>query len=65
MGDEKRILDKLDALAEDVTDLKVSVARLEEKTGTKPGLVRDGTITVSGGAIGAALLAILQHFAAK
>jgi hypothetical protein len=63
----KRILDKLDNLASEVSDLRVQVARVETKLESnppaKPGLVRDGGITISGGAVGAAVLALIQHFA--
>jgi hypothetical protein len=63
-----RVLALLDNLIEDVGDLRVAVARLEERVATmapKPGLIRDGGITISGGAVGAAVLALVQHFAAK
>jgi hypothetical protein len=61
---QQRILDKLDEMATDITDLKVSVAKLETRLESAPksSLTRDGGITVSGGAVGAALLALLQHF---
>jgi hypothetical protein len=69
MGDpsrcpQQRILDKLDEMASDITDLKVSVAKLETRheSAPKASLARDGGITISGGAVGAALLALLQHF---
>lgn len=67
MPDADRILTKLDALAEDVTELRVAVARLEERSGASPeparaprGLVRAGTMTAAGGAVGAALATLLQ-----
>lgn len=63
----ERILNKLDDLAREVSDLRVQVAkleaRLENNPPAKPGLVRDGGITISGGAVGAAILALIQHFA--
>jgi hypothetical protein len=63
--DVERVLEKLDALASEVSDLRVAVARLDERsniTVPKPGLARDGGITISGGAIGAVLAFALQHF---
>ena len=62
----ERILNKLDDLAREVSDLRVQVAKLEarlENPTAKPGLVRDSGITISGGAVGAAILALIQHFA--
>jgi hypothetical protein len=63
----ERILNKLDDLAREVSDLRVQVAkleaRLENPVAAKPGIVRDGGITISGGAVGAAILALIQHFA--
>lgn len=62
-GDLERILDKLDALAGEVSDLKVQVAKLEtrlDQAAPKPSLVRDGTMTGLGGAIGAALAAFFS-----
>jgi hypothetical protein len=61
-----RVLDKLDDLAGEVTEVKVAIARLETKLehlAPKSGLARDGAITVSGGAIGSALLFLIQHLA--
>ena len=67
MEGNARILALLDNLIEDVGDLRVAVARLEERLANspaaKPGLVRDGGITISGGAIGAAVLFLIQHLA--
>lgn len=67
-GDLERVLNKLDELADEVGDLRVSVARLETRLeqpapASKPGLVRDGSMTAAGGALGAALAALLAHFA--
>ena len=62
----ERILNKLDDLAREVSDLRVQVAKLEariENPTAKPGLVRAGGLTISGGAVGAAILALIQHFA--
>jgi hypothetical protein len=64
-----RILVKLDELGAAVADLRVAVARLEERAAapvpppTKPGIVRDGSMTAAGGVIGAALAALLDHLA--
>lgn len=63
---DPRVLRLLDDLIEDVGNLRVAVARLEEKVGAlspKPTLARDGGLTVSSGALGAIVLAVIQHFA--
>lgn len=64
-----RLEEKIDALGLMVSDLRVAVARVEERqaqlTPTKPGLARDGALTVSGSAIGGAILFLIQHLAAK
>ncbi len=60
-----RILDKLDELADEVGKLQIAVARLEERlpAAVAPkSLARDGGITISGGAVGAALAFLAQHF---
>ncbi len=66
MDDVERILNKLDALEAAVGGLQVAVARLEERlpaaVAPKSGLARDGGITISGGAVGAALAFLAQHF---
>jgi hypothetical protein len=85
---EARILRLLDDLIEDVGNLRVAVARLEERLAAlpetasaadlarleervenlptaKPGLVRDGGLTLSSGAIGAIIAALVNHFAGK
>lgn len=59
----ERILNKLDDLAREVSDLRVQVAKLEARIETpKSGLVRDGGITLSGGAVGAIVTALIGHF---
>lgn len=67
-NDVDRILDKLDSLAGEVSDLRVAVARLEARAETpppasRPGIVRDGSMTAAGGALGAAIAALISHFA--
>ena len=66
MDDIGRILDKLDELTAEVGKLQIAVARLEERlpaaVAPKSGLARDGGITISGGAVGAALAFLAQHF---
>jgi hypothetical protein len=67
VNDTDRILEKLDELEGRVVALQVQVAKLEVRLETaaapKASLVRDGTITVSGGAFGALVDAVLAHFA--
>lgn len=60
----QRLESKIDALAGAVADLRVAVARLEERQ-PKPGLARDGALTISGSALGGAILFLIQHFAGK
>ena len=64
MEDIGRVLNKLDDLAEAVGALQVAVARLEERLPAvaPKSLARDGGITISGGAVGAALAFLAQHF---
>ncbi len=60
----ERILDKLDELSDAVGKLQIAVARLEERlpAAVAPkSLARDGGITISGGAVGAALAFVAQH----
>jgi hypothetical protein len=68
MSEAQRLEDKIDSLAEMVADLRVAVARVEERQAVqapKPGLVRDGAITLSGSALGGAILFLIQHLTGK
>ena len=62
---DERILAKLDQLASGLSDLRVAVARLEERvTAAAPpskskAAARDGGLTALGGAIGAAIVAAM------
>jgi hypothetical protein len=66
-----RVLNKLDDLSGEVANLRVAMARIEATLAAqaahtpKGGLARDGAITVSGGAIGSAILFLVQHLAGK
>jgi hypothetical protein len=63
-----RVLDAIDAVKGDVADLRVAVARIEATLAAqspKSGLARDGALTISGSALGGAILFVLQHFIGK
>lgn len=67
-NEAQRLEDKIDALAGMVADLRVAVARVEERQGhaaPKPGLARDGALTISGSALGGAILFLIQHLVGK
>lgn len=64
----ERVLDKLDELSGGLADLRVAVGKLEARLDasappSKPGLVRDSGLAGAGGAFGAALAALFNHFA--
>lgn len=67
----RRLLDAVDNLHDDVADLRVAVARIEATLAAqaahapKSGLARDGALTISGSALGGAILFVLQHFVGK
>lgn len=66
LTEAQRLEAKIDAQALLLADLRVAVARIEERQGgTKPGLARDGALTISGSALGGAILFLLQHFVGK
>lgn len=68
MSEALRLEAKIDALAGMVADLRVAVARVEERqaqASPKPGLARDGALTISGSALGGAILFLIQHFVGK
>lgn len=66
-----RVLDTLENVKDDVADLRVAVARIEATLAAqnahapKTGLARDGALTISGSALGGAILFVLQHFIGK
>jgi len=63
-----RVLNAIDAVKDDVSDLRVAVARIEATLAAqtpKSGLARDGALTISGSALGGAILFVLQHFVGK
>lgn len=68
---ESRVYDKVDAIQGDVADLRVAVARIEATLAAqaahapKAGLARDGALTISGSALGGAILFVLQHLVGK
>jgi hypothetical protein len=64
-----RVLDAINEVTRDVADLRVAVARIEAtlaaQAPAKSGLARDGALTISGSALGGAILFVLQHFIGK
>ena len=68
VGAEDRILAKLDELSSEVADLRVSVARLEERVDQRPprsGKSGGRGSVAAGGLLGAALGGLISHFTAK
>jgi hypothetical protein len=68
VDDVDRILTKLDELSGEVADLRVSVARLEERVGhgaPRPHKSGAKGSVAAGGLLGAALGGLISHFTSK
>jgi len=63
VSETARLEAKIDALASMVADLRVAVARVEERQNcTAPkALARDAALTISGSGLGGAILFLIQH----